>query len=107
MRRVSWIFRLAGIVLAGALFLTGITVAIAPRLWGIANSHAELPVKLPEFEPLAQRSYVYDRDGNQIAVFEQQNVQPFKLAQVPPAVVNAVLAVEDTDFYSHHGVNDV
>lgn len=85
--------------------MTGITIAIAPRLWGIANSHVELPVKLPDFQPLAQRSYVYDRSGNEIDVFEQQNVQPFKLSQVPPIVVKAVLAVEDTDFYTHHGVN--
>ncbi len=91
--------------MAGALFVTGVTVAIAPRLWGIANSHDELPTVLPEFEPLAQRSYVYDRNGAEIAIFEKENVQPFKLAQVPANVVQAVLAVEDYEFYAHDGVN--
>ncbi len=105
MRRLSWILRLAGLVLAGALFLTGVTVAIAPRLWGAANSHTQVPITLPPFEPLAQRSYVYDDAGNQIAIFQQENVQPFKLAQVPPVVVKAVLAVEDKEFYVHDGVN--
>ena len=102
---MTWILRLACVVLAGALFITGVTVAIAPRLWGVANSHDELPTELPEFEPLAQRSYVYDRAGNEIAVFEQENVQPFTLAQVPQPVVQAVLAVEDNEFYVHDGVN--
>src|SRR4051794_38062557 len=104
-RRVSWIFRLVGVVLAGALFVTAVTLGIAPRIWGIANAHDEAPITLPEFEPLAQRSYVYDRNGNEIAVFEKENIQPFKLAQVPPVVVNAILAVEDEEFYVHHGVN--
>jgi len=97
--------RLVGVVLAGALFITGVTVAIVPRLWGIANSHDQLPTVLPPFEPLAQRSYVYDRYGAEIAIFEKENIQPFKLAQVPADVVRAVLAVEDNEFYSHDGVN--
>ena len=104
-RRVSWIFRLIGTVLAAALFVTGVTLAIAPRLWGIANSHDELPTSLPPFEPLAQRSYVYDRSGAEIAIFQQENIQPFALAQVPPDVVKAVLAVEDKEFYTHDGVS--
>ncbi|MCU1392960.1 MAG: putative penicillin-binding protein [Ilumatobacteraceae bacterium] len=105
MRRVSWVFRLVGTVLASALFITGITLAIAPRLWGIANSHDELPTKLPPFEPLAQRSYVYDNSGTQIAIFQQENIQPFTLDQVPPDVIKDVLAVEDKEFYTHDGVN--
>ncbi|MCU1390174.1 MAG: putative penicillin-binding protein, partial [Ilumatobacteraceae bacterium] len=104
-RRVSWIFRLVGTVLASALFVTGITLAIAPRLWGIANSHDELPTTLPTFEPLAQRSYVYDNAGGEIAIFQQENIQPFTLSQVPPDVIKDVLAVEDKEFYTHDGVN--
>ena len=105
MRRVSWIFRLVGTVLAAALFVTGITLAIAPRLWGIANSHDELPTTLPALEPLAQRSYVYDNAGGEIAIFQQENIQPFTLSQVPPDVIKDVLAVEDKEFYTHKGVN--
>ena len=104
-RRVSWIFRLVAVALAGALFLTGVIVGVAPRIWGAANSHEELPVTLPAFEPLAQRSYVYDRTGTEIAIFQQENIQPFTLPQVPPDVVKAVLAVEDKEFYTHDGVN--
>ena len=40
-----------------------------------------------------------------IDVYERENSQPIKLAQVPPDVVNALLAVEDNEFYIHHGVN--
>ena len=48
---------------------------------------------------------MYDRNGNEIDVFQRENIQPFTLAQVPPDVIDAVLAVEDKEFYPHNGVN--
>ena len=81
------------IILAGALLLTGVALGVAPRLWGIANAHDELPVVLPDFQPLSQRSTVYDVAGNVIAVFERENQQPITLDKVPDAVVAALLAV--------------
>jgi penicillin-binding protein 1A len=103
--RIAWPFRFVAIVLAGALLITGVTVGAAPRLWSIANAHEELPVELPEFQLLSQRTYVYDAADNVIAVFERENSQPIGLDQVPPDVIDAILAVEDTEFYSHKGVN--
>ena len=85
--------------------MTGVVIATAPRLWYIANAHEELPVILPEFQALSQRSLVYDVAGNVIAVFERENSQPIKIAEVPTEVIAALLAVEDNEFYSHHGVN--
>ena len=67
MGRFSWVFRLALVIGAGALLTTAVVVAVAPRVWRIANAHEELPTDLPDFEPLAQRTYVYDTEGNEIA----------------------------------------
>lgn len=80
-------------------------IAVAPRLWYIANAHDELPVSLPEFQPLSQRTLVYDVAGNVIAIFERENSQPIKISEVPAEVVAALLAVEDNEFYFHQGVN--
>jgi penicillin-binding protein 1A len=103
--RLAWPFRFVAIVLAGALLLTGVVIGVAPRVWSIANAHEELPIVLPEFQPLSQRTYVYDSAGNVTAVFERENSQPIGLEQVPPDVIRAILAVEDNEFYSHKGVN--
>ena len=92
-------------MVAGALLTTAVVVAVGPRVWRVANAHVQYPVSLPEFQSLSQRSYVYDVLGNVIAVFERENSQPITLAQVPPQVLNAFLAVEDEQFYLHHGVN--
>jgi penicillin-binding protein 1A len=104
-RSVAWLGRLGLVIGAGALLVTAVVVAVAPRIWQVANAHEELPVVLPAFQPLAQRSYAYDVFGNEISVFEAENSQPIPLAQVPDRVIDAFLAVEDREFYNHHGVN--
>lgn len=105
MERLGWIPRLALVIAAGALLLTSVVVAVAPRMWAIANAHEEDPVTLPEFEELAQRTYVYDRDGREIAVYELENSQPIDYEDVPEHVIRAFLAVEDTEFFSHDGID--
>ncbi len=104
-RSARWLARLGLVVGAGALLLSAVVVAVAPRLWQIANAHEELPVILPSFQPLAQRSYAYDIFGNEISLFEAENSQPVPLAQVPEQVISAFLAVEDREFFEHDGVN--
>ena len=90
---------------AGALLVTATVVAVAPRLWRIANAHEETPVELPGFADLAERTTVVDASGREIAVFEVENSQPVQLAEVPAQVIDAFLAVEDREFWDHDGVN--
>lgn len=105
MQRLYWIPRLLLVIASGALLIVAIVIAVAPRVWSAANAHSEDPVVLPEFEPLAQRTYVYDADGNEIAVYELENSQPIKYADIPAHVVQAFLIVEDKEFFNHDGVN--
>ena len=93
------------VIASGALLIVAIIIAVAPRVWSAANAHSEDPVVLPEFAPLAQRTYVYDADGNEIAVYELENSQPIKYADIPTNVVQAFLIVEDKEFFNHEGVN--
>jgi penicillin-binding protein 1A len=96
---------MALVIAAGAMLITATVVAIAPRLWRIANAHQEIPVELPDFADLAARSYVYDVLGNEIASYEVENSQPIEIDNVPRHVIDAFLAVEDNEFWVHHGVN--
>lgn len=105
MRVLTWWVRLGVIVVAGALIASAMVVGVAPRLWGILNAHDEGAITLPDWESIAQRSYVYDTSGDEIAVYELENSQPVDLASVPRPVIDAILAVEDREFYNHHGVN--
>jgi membrane peptidoglycan carboxypeptidase len=104
-QRLYWIPRMLLVIASGALLIVAIVIAVAPRVWSAANAHSEDPVVLPEFAPLAQRTYVYDADGNEIAVYELENSQPIKYADIPSHVVQAFLLVEDKEFFNHKGVN--
>jgi membrane peptidoglycan carboxypeptidase len=103
--RLSWVLRAALVVGAGALLVASTVIAVTPRLWRIANAHEEVPVELPDFADLAETSYAYDAAGREIAVFELENSQPIAIEDVPAHVIDAFLAVEDNEFWYHHGVN--
>lgn len=102
---MTWWVRLGVIVVAGALIVSSLVVGVAPRLWNILNAHEEGAIGLPEWETIAQRTYVYDTQGNEIAVYELENSQPVALSQIPDDVIAAILAVEDREFFNHRGVN--
>ena len=104
-RLLGFIPRLLLVVAAGALLVTAMVVGVAPRVWETANAHEELPVVLPEFEALAQRTYVYDANGTEIALYELENSQPIAYEDIPPQVVEAFLTVEDKEFFNHDGIN--
>jgi penicillin-binding protein 1A len=104
-RLLGFIPRLLLIVAAGALLITATVVGVAPRVWSAMNAHEELPVELPEFEALAQRTYVYDVNGEEIGFYELENSQPIAYADIPADVIDAFLTVEDKEFFGHDGIN--
>jgi len=97
--------RLAVTVLAGALLCSSLVVAMAPVAWGALNAHSQVPVRLGQFSGLAQRSVIFDVNGEQIGVFQVENTQRTPVSSVPEQVIAAFLAVEDSTYFSHKGVN--
>ena len=97
--------RLLIVMLAGALSITALVTGMAPQVWGILNAHSQIPVQLPGFAGLSQRSVLFDVAGEQIGVFQKENTQKTPVDSVPVDVIASILAVEDAVFYSHKGVN--
>jgi len=51
-------------------------------------------------------TYIYDRNGEKIAnIFDKQNRAYAPFDEIPPQVIEALLAIEDTSFFEHSGVN--
>ena len=92
-------------VTAGALLVTACLVGLAPNVWSALGSHDQTPVRLPAFSGLATRTRILDVNNEQIGVFEFENSQPLSIDAVPDRVVAALLAVEDSGFERHKGVN--
>lgn len=103
--RANWLVRFAVTVVAGALLVAATVVGAAPHAWRVLNAHDEVPVRLPGLGGISARSVILDKDGQQIGVFEAENIQPVSIDTLPEHVVGAFLAVEDSDFYGHRGVN--
>ncbi|MBR6219481.1 MAG: transglycosylase domain-containing protein [Clostridia bacterium] len=54
----------------------------------------------------SQTSFIYDSSGNLIMEFKgSENRIYVEIADIPQQLINAVIAVEDSRFYEHHGVD--
>jgi penicillin-binding protein 1A len=74
-------------------------------VWDALHAHEEEPITLVAYGGLASRTRIVDAEGQQIGVFEFENSQPISIDVIPEQVVAALLAVEDSGFYKHKGVN--
>ena len=104
MRKLSALFRLA-IVLVLSGFVVGIVgILSAPHVEDIATSGewSHSPVGLAS---TGTRSLVYDRNGELMATFFDENRSPILLDQIPVEVQQAILAIEDANFYAHQGID--
>ena len=97
--RFALITALSGLGLA----LAGVAMLPAAKQLSSAGQSTEGVIDLG---PLDQRSYVYAADGSLLATLRADvDRQPVPLAAIPAHTVDAVLAVEDAEFYAHDGIN--
>jgi penicillin-binding protein 1A len=88
------------------LFLTLTAVLIGGAAGFLAFSVWDLPEvrTLEEYKP-SITSRVYSDDNKLLAEFFLENRTPVSLTDVPAMLINALIATEDTRFYSHHGLD--
>jgi membrane peptidoglycan carboxypeptidase len=87
----------AGMVLPLAWFATGVTREVTSDV-GIVPEQVDV-------RPLPQRSTILDADGNVLAHVFDENRVSVPLDEVSRTFLEALLAVEDSRFYEHSGVD--
>ena len=92
----------AGLIGAG-LVMPAIGAAGATARGGVGFFEA-LPAEL-EQSPLAQQSRILYSDGSTLATFYSENRVVVPLAKIAPVMRRAQVAIEDTRFYEHGGVD--
>jgi membrane peptidoglycan carboxypeptidase len=93
---------LSGVLVAGlALPVLGSAGLIARKS---ANGFEDLPAEL-DIPPLPERSRILASDGSLIANFFYENRISVPLSQVSPLMRQAVVAIEDSRFYKHGGID--
>lgn len=73
-------------------------------LGGIAFWISSLDVSKLQ-SPLAQPTYIYDRNGTKISELSSSKIEPVLLTKIPEPMQEAIIAVEDKRFYTHQGVD--
>ena len=97
---VSWLKKLLIITLSGAIL--GVTL--------IFGSYIYLKDDLPSVETLKDVRLqtpmrVFSQDGELISQFGEKRRIPLKINEIPPLLIQAVLATEDARFYEHPGID--
>lgn len=87
-------------------FLLGALGVGVSALWAFAVFPRSLPsvTELETIQPI-QGSKLYDENDEPITEFQVERRIFISLAQIPKTLKDAVLAVEDSRFYSHFGVD--
>src|SRR5690606_36911318 len=96
-RLLRWLLLLALLGIVAALVAGG-------SLYYVVSS------RLPEVDSLRnvelqEPMYVYARDGRLMALFGEMRRYPVRIEDVPEAVKQAFIAIEDNRFYEHDGVD--
>jgi penicillin-binding protein 1A len=100
-----------GKVTAGTIL--GVTMltssVIAGGLVGLAISFRNLPdVRVLRNYIPAETSYVYDVNGVLLdSIHDEVNREVVDLNDISPHLKRAVIAIEDSNFYAHHGINPI
>ncbi len=85
-------------VLLGAGSIYGLYKYIEPQLPDV-NTLKDVRLQTP--------MQVYSADGELIAQYGEKRCIPLTLQQMPPELIKAFIATEDSRFYEHHGVDPV
>jgi len=93
---------MAGVLVALVAFPLVGGLGVAAR--ASAESFENLPSEL-QIDPLPQRSTILAADGSRIADIFLQNRETVPLRLVPDGLRKAVVAIEDSRFYEHNGLD--
>ena len=99
MKFVKYLFILAVCcILLGAGSIYGLYKYIEPQLPDVATLK-DVRLQVP--------MQVYSADGELIAQYGEKRRIPMTLNQIPPEMVKAFIATEDSRFYEHHGIDPI
>jgi len=96
-RSLAWLAALAATAATAVLILVGIALAVAypnlPATASLTDYRPKLPLR------------VYSADGMLIGEYGEERRHFTPIAQIPKVMQDAVLAIEDSRFYEHSGVD--
>ncbi|MFC0860865.1 transglycosylase domain-containing protein [Sphaerimonospora cavernae] len=93
---------------AGGILVAGLAMPLVSGAGLAARNATSMFTRLPpppSEDRLPEMTRLLDRNGRQIAQFYYQNRQSVPLDRVAPAMRQAIVAIEDSRFYEHGGLD--
>lgn len=91
------------------IMLIGVVILCAVVLFNFYKHFANGLPDVSELKhvQLQQPMEVYSNDNKLIAIFGEHRRIPLSYTEIPPQLINAVIATEDTRFFEHHGIDPI
>lgn len=86
----------------GLLGTLAVGLAVVLLTTSCANTHERPPLQFP---PNAAPSRILDAQGRLITTIAEENRQSVTIEDIPVSMQQAIVAIEDADFWEHNGVN--
>ncbi len=87
-----------------SIFILG-AIGTASMAYYFLHEYGDETEKLVNYRP-DQTTRIYDKNGELIAnIFLKQHRFYASFDEIPPRLIEALLAIEDTTFFEHHGIN--
>ncbi|HVM54833.1 MAG TPA: PBP1A family penicillin-binding protein [Acidimicrobiales bacterium] len=98
--------RLLALVVAGGALLAITAALLTPAVGTVLTAHETTVTGEIDLASLAQRSQILDANGDLITyLYREENRAVIPLEQMPTALVDSVLQVEDASFWHHGGID--
>ena len=83
-------------------------IIILACVGGVIYFYSQIKIdisKIIDYNPKLT-THIYDRNGDLVAyIFDEENRQYAKFNEIPPRIIEALIAIEDTAFFEHDGIN--
>lgn len=96
----AWFSALIALMLLSSVAMLGVWSIVVAPLKEKAEAY-----DLAEVRKLESASIIYDRNGEELSRIFVLNRTPVSIQEVPKHLVNALVAQEDSRFFSHNGVD--
>lgn len=97
---IAFLSIMMGVVLSGVLLPVIATIGVVTN--GSLNGYNGIPSTLAK-PPLPQRTVILAADGTNIATLYYQDRIEVPISEISKVMQDAMIAIEDSRFYSHHG----
>ncbi|NNE90880.1 MAG: hypothetical protein HKN23_04470, partial [Verrucomicrobiales bacterium] len=104
-RRRIWRFVKFSFFLLSVLLIIGIVGGVGAYFYCMPRYELAQTFDMDKIDDLEVASKIYDRNGVELGRIHVQNRQPIPISEVSKTFTQALLAAEDSRFYTHDGVD--